>query len=113
MAAIRHLPQHIKWLIAATLLASLAFVLTAQFAVPNRNDDGSLRGNVLVVKESDADDLGKLFDGDLSLAALPASELVIPARPASTYSTSHYLTAAYLVTFIIAPARAPPHARYV
>jgi hypothetical protein len=107
MAAVRHLPQQWKWIIAAALMLSLACVLTAQFSVRDLGNVG-VSGNVLVVKEGDADDVAKLLSSDDVGPALPPDELSVSPRPPLPFSTAFYMSAAYLVTFIIAPSRAPP-----
>ena len=108
MAVVRHLPQQWKWFIAAALILSLACVLTAQYSTPVPQDADGFAGNVLLVKEGDADDSAKLSPGDGLSAALPATELPLPARITLAYSTTLFMSADYLVSFIIAPSRAPP-----
>ncbi|MGV3592563.1 MAG: hypothetical protein ACO1PZ_12810 [Gammaproteobacteria bacterium] len=112
MAAVRHLPQQWKWIIAAAFMLSLACVLAAQYSVPDLNNAG-VNGTVLVVKEGDADDAAKLLAADDIGPALPPDELSLFARPPLPFSTAFYMSAAYLVTFIIAPSRAPPQLRFV
>lgn len=107
MAAVRHLPQHLKWFIAAALVLTLSCVLTAQYAGVDQAPDG-LISNVLLVKEGDADDAAKLFSADSLGTALPAGELSVPTGLAPHFCTALYMSAAYLVAFIIAPSRAPP-----
>lgn len=107
MAAVKNLPQQWKWIIAAAFMLSLVCVLTAQYSVPDLNNPG-IDGTVLVVKEGDADDAAKLLGGDDLGPALPPDELSVSPRPPLPFSTAFYMSAAYLVTFIIAPSRAPP-----
>lgn len=112
MAAVRHLPRQWKWIVAIAFMLSLTCVLSAQFAVTDLNNPG-VGGTVLVVKEGDADDAVKLLSADDIGPALPAGELSLAARPPLPFSTAFYMSAAYLVTFIIAPSRAPPQHRFV
>lgn len=111
MAAVRHLPQQWKWIVAAVFMLSLVCVLTAQYSVRDV-DAAGLGTNVLVVKEGDADDSAKLLAADDVGPALPPDELSVSARPPLPFSTAFYMSAAYLVTFIIAPSRAPPQPRF-
>jgi hypothetical protein len=112
MAALRHLPQRIRWVIAAALLLSLIHVAGAQFS-GSKGPADDLFSAVFVVPESDSDDSGNTPSTDHGFAAWPTYAISLPSRPASSFSTAHYLSAAYLVSFIIAPSRAPPRLRSI
>lgn len=114
MTSRRHiLPLQIQWLIAALLFMTLAF--TAQLPSAERFADDSF-SVVLVESEGGPDDTrtgdGRTLDGRLdvesSLDALTVSTHLAAANLKSTFSTTRYLAASYLASFINAPPRAPP-----
>ncbi|HEY0960829.1 MAG TPA: hypothetical protein VGE69_00555 [Pseudomonadales bacterium] len=111
MAVVRRLPHQWKWIVAAAFMLSLVCVLTAQYSVPDIGNTG-LGGNMLVVKEGDADDAVKLLAADDVGPALPPDDLSVSPRPPLPFSTAFFMSAAYLVAFIIAPSRAPPQLRF-
>jgi hypothetical protein len=112
MAALRHLPQQTRWFIAALLCVTLAFALVTQFAVSERAPDEAF-GTTLLTPQADSDEAGNSPDANTAFAALPARILPLLPRLAYSLSTARHLTAAYLLSFIIAPSRAPPQPRRI